>query len=622
MCGIAGLVGDGAVEGLAEVERACASLAHRGPDAHGLWTSQCDEAVIGHQRLAIVDLTAAARQPMVSTCQRFCVTFNGEIYNYQEISKELAAAGRIVNGNSDTAVLVEALSAWGLSALRRLRGMFAIAALDRQERVLHLIRDRIGEKPLFYRQRGRSIAFASENTAVPRIGKSPDKICAVALSHYLAYGYLGREQSILAGIAAVEPGGIVTFDIRSGRLTRETYWSPLEPGYGSSAKEDGLPAAIETTKKLLADAVAEQLQADVPIGVLLSGGLDSSLVTAFAAQRSQPVRTFTVTFPNAKTHDESKFASDISRFFGTRHEEVPIADPDEALVVKLAGLLDAPLADSSLLPTYLVSRAISTVCKVAVGGDGADELFGGYRRYLDFLSQRQSAQAVPRYLLTQVARFATHVLPPGFPGRVRLQAMEFSDPREAYATPPIFDAVTRSRLLPEIRLAAPHPEDLMAKLVPETDDVLADVMLTDIRSYLPGDILFKTDRASMANSLEMRAPFLSAPLVEYALKRLGSQTKLHRGQGKAILKAVAKDLLPPGYDLARKKGFSVPMANWMRSGGVRHLVHETLLSRNSPFAESEVRLIIRGHDLGFNNGERLYALAMFELWRKSHRVDF
>ena len=618
MCGIFGSVSGGSARLDRELFVRCVrTLAHRGPDDEGVWFSSSANVGLGHRRLAIIDLSPGGHQPMHSADGSLVVVFNGEIYNYRALREELAAAGSKFATTSDTEVLLEAYRVWGMSCLDRLNGMFAFALYDVRNRRLVAARDRAGEKPLFYRHTGNTLTFGSELKALLANPEFPREIDPEALNAYLAYGYVPGAACVLRGYHKLPPGHALQLDMDRNDLRIWPYWALPTP---SSERAPTTDEAVDEVARLLSDSVGLCLVSDVPVGVLLSGGVDSSLVTAMAAQRVDRVRTFTVTFPGHKQFDESAYAKMVADHFGTLHTELPAEEAGPDVLSLLARQFDEPIADHSIIPTFLVSRLIRSHATVALGGDGGDELFGGYPHYSLALRSAKLAQRTPGAVRRAVASMA-HRLPMGSRGRNHL--IGFGEHARGGLTHVnlFFDKLSRSRLVPHLYggaawLGAPERE----RAARESDALspLQNATRLDFQTTLADDYLVKVDRASMLSGLEVRAPFLDFRLIDYAFCRLTDEQKVQGNHRKILLRALAGRLLPGGLDLRRKQGFSVPLAEWLR-GPWGSFAKDVLLSRRTTlFAQTPVEQLFRLQSRGYHNANRIFALLMFELWRTEY----
>lgn len=619
MCGIVGSVSVHPASDRRWLARARDLMVHRGPDDAGEWWSPDGRAGLGHRRLSIVDLSPLGHQPMLRSGGHTAIVFNGEVYNFRDLRHELEGVGCIFRSTSDTEVLLAAYERWGDAMLQRLNGMFAFALFDITRGRLLMARDRAGEKPLFYHASNGTIRFASELKALLADASAPRRLDPMALDCFLAAGYVPGERCILEGYQKLPPAHALEFDLTSGRIRTWAYWQlPELEAQAANADERTLVDELEV---LLEDAVGRQLVADVPVGVLLSGGLDSSLVTAMAVRRSPRVRTFSIGFPGGGTYDETHHARLIAAYFGTEHTELHAEPATSDILPQLARQFDEPMVDSSMIPTWLVSRLVRQHCTVALGGDGGDELFAGYNGYSNLLWMRARLNGVPRGVRHLVAVAAERLLPVGVKGRNYLQGLDVDLDRSLPLLATLFDPTVRRRLLrtrPEYLTVA---EAIREGRVPIATDLLQRATRNDFVNYLPEDILVKVDRASMLNSLEIRAPLLDVRLIEFAFRRVPTHLKATPTNKKILLKALAARVLPATFDRHRKQGFSIPMAQWLRAGPMRELYWQVLTDPDCFFDRRTVASLLTGQDRGRSNGERLFALVLFELWRREYRIQ-
>lgn len=618
MCGICGVASKDSRPEIEEtLVRAMAdSMLHRGPDDAGSWASNDRRVALGHRRLSIIDLSPAGHQPMGDAKGDLWVTFNGEIYNFLELRMELEQLGHRFSSQSDTEVLLAAYRQWDLDAVRRLNGMFAFAVYDRSRERLVLARDRAGEKPLFYHHANGRFAFASELKALVKLPGFDLRIDPAALNSFLAFGYIPWSSCILRGVRKLPQGSMLVYDLRRDATDVHPYWTLPPPVNGHPASDDDLIAELET---LLLDSVRLRLIADVPVGIMLSGGVDSSLVTAMAARvSSAPVRTFNISFPGYGTFDEAPFARLVAQHFGARHTELAAEAANVDLLPLLARQYDEPMADSSMVPTYLVSRLIRKEATVALGGDGGDELFGGYHHYEWVRRQDIVRRALPSALRQAVSAFG-HRLPVGMRGRNYLVgAARDMDWSIAHANL-FFDVATRARLLAPSGIAVDEaPErDKVALITGETAAQRA--MALDFRTYLVDDILVKVDRASMLTSLEVRAPLLDPRIIDFAYGRVPDHLRAWRGQRKVLLRKLARKVLPPNLDITRKQGFSIPLHKWFRGDWGSYMRQVLNESDGGLFDKSVIQSLISSEEAGLvNNTHRIFALTMFTLWAREY----
>lgn len=562
MCAIAG----GRHLEEAAVARALSSMSHRGPDGSGLWRVADGSVVLGHRRLAIIDLSAAAAQPM--TCPRTgnVVTFNGEIYNYRELRNELAKEGWQFASSSDTEVALAAYGQWGLASFERFNGMFALAVYDAGARTLVLARDKIGKKPLYYAAATDCFAFASELKGLLQcLPGLPRDVDLEALKAYVDLGYVPSPLSIFRGVRKLPAATLAVLDLRGNVLALKKYWSLPTP----DPRMLGVEQAAEELDPLLRHAVKLRLRADVPVGVFLSGGIDSSLIAALCAREAPDLQALTVGFADA-AYDESRVAADVAKWIGLRHAVVPAQPSNATDLLALARQFDEPFADSSLIPTYLVSRAARQRVKVVLSGDGGDELFAGYDSYHRVLRER-FVDSVPT-VMRRAASGLGIVIPAGTPGRNFLRRISL-DPIERFLqsgqAPEPMDGLI---VAPELaRHLAQLPDDgfrraVLADLLRQVPamSLLQSMTRLDFLTYLPEDVLVKVDRASMLASLEVRSPLLDYRVVELAF-RMPDELRYRRGTRKAVLKALARRYLPPGFPYERKRGFVIPLSEWFNA---------------------------------------------------------
>jgi len=645
MCGIAGFLTSGystADELTTTVTRMAQQLAHRGPDDSGVWIDEREGIALGHRRLSILDLSPDGQQPMHSESGRYTLVFNGEIYNFRALRRDLEDRGHVFRSQSDTEVMLTAMEEWGVEdAVPRFNGMFAFAAWDRNTRRLHLARDRFGEKPLYYGWMGKTFLFGSELKALVVHPDFVREVNREALTLYLRYGYIPAPYTIYRDVHKLLPAARLTLKTGARPVTPLpiAYWSAedaayrgVEDPFNGSADE-----ALDYLDVLLRDAVKMRMVADVPLGAFLSGGVDSSIIVALMqAQSARPVKTFSIGFHD-DTYNEAKYASAVAHRLETEHTEFYVSPEDALRVIpRLATFYDEPFADSSQIPTYLVSSLARSHVTVALSGDGGDELFGGYKRYFTWATVwnrigwlpepvRHSASwalcrltpqqwnhllrwvrpLVPRIAGVEAPgdklhRLAQIVAAPGPLARCQATISACQSPNSVVQKgqePPNFlsDRSQRSQSL----------------------DFRRHLMFLDAVLYLPDDILVKVDRASMAVGLETRAPYLDHRVAEFTA-RLPLAMKFRNGQGKWILRRLLDRYVPAELVDRPKKGFSLPIGEWLR-GPLRDwaedLMNEDRLRREGFFHPNSVRSrwhehVTRQRDLRHH----LWSLLMFQAW--------
>jgi len=596
------------------------TLTHRGPDDAGEWWSDDGRVGLAHRRLSILELSSLGHQPMHLVERGLSIVFNGEIYNFEELRAVLEQRGHVFYSNSDTEVLLAAYDAWGTECLSRLNGMFAFALYDARNHILFLARDRAGEKPLFYRIDQGLLRFASELKALLSDRTLPRRIDPEALDCYLAMGFVPGDRCILGGYKKLAPGHALSFDVQSGICKVWRYWQLPDLATDTAAGRADETELLEELEGLLEDSVRRQLVADVPVGILLSGGVDSSLVTAMAVRAASRIKTFTIRFPGYGSYDETEHARLIARHYGTEHVELEAQPTTVDLLPRLAHQFDEPMVDSSMIPTCLVSELVRQHCTVALGGDGGDELFGGYIHYNRLLWLRENLGWIPWSLRKLMAGLAESSLPVGFKGRNWLQGLDMDIRQGLPLIASYFDRSARQKLMAGHDAWMPVAEEIRQRRISPSEDLLQRATRMDFENYLAEDILVKVDRASMLNSLEVRAPLLDYRVIEFAFGKVPSHLKATVGDKKILLKRLSTSVLPPEFEKQRKQGFSIPLGSWLKKGAFRELFWDTLLRSDCLFDQHTVEDLLKGQDRGFSNGERLFALVQFELWRREYDV--
>jgi len=645
MCGFAGLLSASAFtsEQLeAHARRMTAPILHRGPDDSGTWADAQAGVAFGFRRLAILDLSVNGHQPMWSPSRRFVMVFNGEVYNFDELRDELERAGCRFRGSGDSEVILAAFDRWGIErAVRRFVGMFAIAVWDADRRELSFVRDRVGKKPLYVYSEPGLITFGSELKALmagPSFDRSLDR---QAIASYLRYLYVPAPRSIFERAIKVPAGHVLTVsDPKRSLPAPRAYWSlrdvALDGLAAPFAGSDG--DAIDTLDALLTDAVGCRMRADVPLGALLSGGIDSSTVVALMQQASsRPVNTYTIGFAE-KEFDEAAHAARVADFLGTDHTELLLtADDARSLIPRLTETFDEPHADPSQLPTLLVSQLARRHVTVALSGDGGDELFAGYNRYLYGARMLPRVSRMPRTVRHLVAVGLTSVSPAAWDRLYRFTATlvpGVPDQRLAgeriHKLGRLLGAASVGDMYRSLLSAWPQPhgllmngrasDDLTARILDaaEPADLLDRMMLADQTTYLPDDLLAKVDRASMAVSLEVRAPLLDHRVVEFSW-RLPRALKIRGDVGKWLLRQVLYRRVPPDVVERPKMGFSVPIDRWLR-GPLRTWADELLsreqLGRGGLLNPTPIIAAWRALQQGRRPaGAGLWAVIVFQAWR-------
>jgi asparagine synthase (glutamine-hydrolysing) len=652
MCGISGFLDTSHRRGTEELRDIVLgmahSLRHRGPDDFGAWVDATTGIALGHRRLSILDLSPLGHQPMLSASGRYAISFNGEIYNFRALRGKLEDLGHTFRGHSDTEVMLACFSRWGVhQSVKLFTGMFAFALWDRETRLLYLARDRFGEKPLYYGWMGKTFLFASELKAVRAHPDFKGDIDRDVLALYFRYGYIPAPYSIYRGISKILPGTVLTLAPETGSPpTVNPYWSlravaeqgTANPFTGTETE------AIARLDELLRDAVKLQMEADVPLGAFLSGGVDSSTIVALMqAQSAQPVRTFSIGF-HETAYNEAPYAKAVAKHLGTAHTELYVT-PEEAMAVipRIPTLYDEPFADPSQIPTFLVSQLARRDVTVSLSGDGGDELFAGYSTYLWGLRIWRQIGWMPRSLRSLSAGGLTllsseawdslfRVIEPIFPKNLRQRNLgskfrAIAGLLPAESAEALYQAILTHWEAPgSLVIGASEPPTPLTYRTQwgNLPDLLRRMMYNDALMYLPDDILVKVDRAGMGVGLETRVPLLDHRVVEFAWQ-LPDSMKIRDGRGKWILRQVLSRYLPPSLIDRPKMGFGVPIGAWLRGPlkeWAESLLDEKRLKDQGFLNPDPIRDKWDEHLSGTSNWETpLWDALLFQSWLEQERQD-
>lgn len=624
MCGIAGIWSSkSSLNNIAErIKEATDVIYHRGPDGEGHWIDESIGIALGHRRLAIVDLSEQGHQPMVSSSERYVIIFNGEIYNHLKLRKEFP--NQCWRGGSDTETLLVAIENWGLKkALEKSYGMFSLAAFDHMTKSLFLARDRMGEKPLYYGFKDGEFLFSSELKSIFTIAHSSFEIDKDALSLYFRHTYVPTPYSILKGISKLTPGHFIEISYddfcKQQYSNVQSYWDVPDAQPTTLSFDDNK----NLLTSILSEVIQEQIVADVPLGAFLSGGIDSSLIVALMQQYSSlPVKTFSIGF-ESKQFDEAPFARKVAHHLQTDHTELYLSEDDMKRVIPLLpDIYDEPFADSSQIPTFLVSKLARQHVTVSLSGDGGDELFGGYDRYKIASAFYKkvyglhpslkkcaafSLKLLPKNILNQVGNTIPR-MPRNIGNKLHVVSHFFNATPEEF-----YERITSCWYDPPITFNAQNREKHM--LSPTFEAFLNTIMRCDMKTYLPDDILVKVDRAAMAVSLETRVPFLDARIIDFS-QSIHMDHKIEKGMQKRILRELLYTYVPKNIIDRPKKGFKIPLEKWLR-GSLKEWANDLLDTLNKhPYLDS---IAIRDawnehHSKNDNQSAQLWCILMYLAW--------
>ncbi|HOD12735.1 MAG TPA: asparagine synthase (glutamine-hydrolyzing) [Candidatus Omnitrophota bacterium] len=623
------------------------TLRHRGPDDQGIWIDENNGVAFGHRRLSIIDLSQEGHQPMVSRDGRYIIVFNGEVYNFKALRKDLELHGVQFLGHSDTEVVLSAISHYGLEkAMAKFNGMFAFALWDRSDKILYLCRDRLGEKPLYYGFINNSFVFASELKAFAEFPGFDKEINRQAVASYLRYNCIPAPHSIFKNIRKLFPGELLEFDSVSQDIKTHFYWSASNAAmaFDATNKLRTFEDMLREGKFLLKDAVKIRMESDVPLGVFLSGGIDSSLITALMQEQSTvPIKTFTIGFDDQR-YNEAQDAKQVAEYLGTDHTCFHATAKDALKVIpELPKIYDEPFADSSQIPTILVSRLAKQHVTVCVSGDGGDEIFGGYNRHVWLDKIWKKIELVPHGVRRSLSSFLSICSPDKFEAgfeslkqilpeqlRVRSPGIKFQkfldclaalNEDEAY-----LNLTSHWKNSEEVVLGDFNRLERFAGLssMDSLGDLKRQMMYCDMTNYLPNDILTKVDRASMSASLESRAVFLDHRLVEYAWK-LPTDVLINKNGSKLILRNILSKYLPATYWERPKMGFAVPLDDWLRGplkDWADDLLSSDYLRRKGFFDHKIISQKWQEHKKGSRNWQfELWDILMFNAWLEFNHIN-
>lgn len=626
MCGIAGFIGK-TNEWKDEIVRMCTRMKHRGPDAEGFWSDENTEVVLGHRRLSILDISENGKQPMLSGNGRYVISYNGEIYNYKEIARELNKSNPNIKmkTKTDTEVLLEAISEWGIkSTLQKARGAFAFVLFDRKTDLLYLARDRMGEKPLYYGHVNGRFIFASELSCIEQLNGFNAKIDPFAMKLFFEHGYIPAPYSIYENIFKLEPGEILSVNHKGEIVEYKKYWS-VEDVAISGKKNPFTGTEEEATaelKRLLKKSIQKQMIADVPVGAFLSAGIDSSTVVSLMQDMSKrPVKTFTIGVESEK-NNEAIIAKEIAGILGTDHTELYVSDNEaQSVIPKLGYYYSEPFADSSQIPMMLVSELAKKQVTVSLSGDGGDELLAGYNYYEYIDTVWKQIMQFPR-LVRKILKYAYHSMPVLSRNHFfsRGEFLRCSSPEDLYnwsRKKAFKDGVFTRKIM------ALSKNDMCTRWL--FDEYQQNIMLLDLQMYHPDDILVKVDRAAMAYSLETRIPLLDANVIEFAWT-LPFNYKKSGGITKRVLRNILYEYIPRELVERPKTGFTIPINEWLSKGKIKQWADELIFGKDLDKVDglidlSKIRRLWIHHSTDGAWTETMWRVLMFTEWMKGRHVN-
>lgn len=618
MCGLLGIVDYKKSINASLFNEMLNSLKHRGPDDEGVEVFSLDSCSIflGHRRLSIIDISSNGHQPMLY--EHLAIIYNGEVYNFKDIRQDLISEGYSFDSNSDTEVILKSYHFWGIDCVERFRGMFAFAIYDSEQQEIIIFRDRAGVKPLYYSQTDNALIFSSELRPLVDYPDFNKEIDFEAVSSYLQFGYIHAPKTIFKTAQKLLPGHYLKYDIESKILVKECYWN-INDFYDNQVATDNV---VDELESIITEAFNLRMIADVPVGVFLSGGIDSSLVAAIVQKYSKiPINTFTIGFEDKK-YDESNYAKEIAKYLGTNHTEL-ICNKEDALAIitNLPKIFDEPFADSSAIPTVLVSELAKKQVSVVLSGDGGDELFCGYPSYVLMEKRFKLLSKVP---FRKTLRKISNIFPipifiqNEFNGKLYNKVIKFKNMLDHDDIVNTFKVANSIFSKDEIK-GLIRESYFFSKDIPATTSNLEKMMISDFKGYLPDDLMVKIDRSTMSASLEGREPLLDHKIIEFA-----ASLPVCYKKNKDILKSILGHYIPEELFLRKKQGFGIPINNWLRED-LKYLVDqylgEELIKKYNVFDYSYISKLLEAFYAEKNDDNKVWVLLMFQMWL-SENMDF
>ena len=604
MCGILGIVSGDFAKNNNWIKNNIAKISHRGPDDKGIWNSADQLVCFGHTRLSILDLSPKNYQPIVDEKRKVSLVFNGEIYNYLDLRSQLEKLGHKFKTNGDTEVLLKSYVQWKEDCFKKIEGMFAFSICDEEVKKIFLVRDQYGQKPLYYKHSGQILKFGSELKLF--LNDSDSKLNINNLNKYLYFGFV-KHNSLIDNVNQLPPGHFLKFEYKKNRIQINPFWK--------------IPQKIENAQldkfeilKLLKDSLKKQIRSDVSTGFLLSGGVDSSLLVALASEISQTkINTYNVSYNEDFSKVERKNAKLVSDKYNTNHIDLTIDKFDIKSFFEILEKFDEPIIDSSVIPTFLIYSKIKEKCKVIIGGDGGDEIFGGYNHFQNFLIY-DFLNSFSKPTVKLIGKFFNKDFFLKRKGSMYLNLIESN--QRIIDIPNYFNNLERLKIFKDENLFC---ETNLEKNI--DNDIIMESMRNSFENYLPEDILFKVDRCSMLNSMEARTPYLDKKLVEYIFKNSIGKNHISFLSRRKIQKKISKSYLPNKLLNQKKRGFSFNLNNQLKNRTWNNEIYSILTSKDCLFSKNYVNHLFRLHKTGYNISEKIFGLLFFEIWRKKYKIQ-
>jgi len=614
MCGFLGITSSKIIK-YKNFNSALQKISHRGPDNSSIWIKNDSKIILGHNRLSIIDLSNHGNQPM-SYVGRYKIIFNGEIYNFKELRKILENCGYKFLSNTDTEIILASYDKWRENSLQFFRGMFAFAIYDAKENNLFIARDRVGEKPLYYIKKSNEFLFSSEIKSLLELNAITPKVNFDTLDYMLTRGFTKNNNSLYENICKLPAGHFLNYKISDEKLIINKYWD-LNLNSNTISKKIN---QIEEFDSIFKEVISLQLNSDVKTGVLLSGGIDSSLVTGIASLKNKNIKTFNVSFPNNSRYDESIYASQMSNFFKTDHYQIDIKNIEPTIIDEITEIYDEPLFDSSTIPTFLIFQEIKKNCKVVLGGDGGDEIFGGYRHYNYILYLKVLQKFIPEIFRKLIKNFILNKNKYYFKGENWVNNLDLNLNTNLPTIPKYFDNKEKIQIFLKNKKNIFNYKNVNKN--DKNNNLVKSFMYENFKNYLCDDLLVKTDMASMKNSVELRSPFLDHKLIEFIFYNLNASENVNFFNRKIFIKKYASLYFPKNYKFNRKQGFSIPFKQWLKDSRWKEYIYDNILSSKNIFNREYAIDLMNKQNKGYDNSNKLYALLILILWFNKKKLQF